>query len=84
MTNLERFCKQLSIQGGTVYQVADKLGIDVEQVLGAEFVKLPKWAQGINYSPRLVSPNGKEVEGVTSGNKMMIKNYLKCGWKWGL
>lgn len=82
MNSLERFCKQLGLQGGTIHQVAEKLGIDIEQVLAADFVKTPGWAANIK-KPVLISPEGDRAE-CAIYSFWSASNLLILGWKWGL
>jgi hypothetical protein len=81
MTNLETLCKQLNLQGGTIHDVADSIGLPIEIVLSLEFAKCPTWAKGIKY-PKLVSPCGDYVESIKQHHiTIQTQLYLDEGWR---
>ena len=80
MTNTERFIKQLGLQGGTIHQVAEKLGLTLEQILEAEFVKTPKWAKGVKL-PALIDTKREQVESIHPDvYPITVQFYLEDGW----
>jgi len=80
MTNTERFCKQLGWQGGTIHQVAETLGLTLEQILDAKFVKTPKWTKSVKL-PALIDPKREHIESIhPDAYPITIQLYLDDGW----
>ena len=45
LTNVEVLCFVLGWQGGTVHQVADELGVKVDEVLRADHKQMHHWCR---------------------------------------